>query len=165
MKQSRRKFIKTTAALSSFVFLPSSIVGRGSGFSPNDKLNIAAIGAGGMGMGSLPHLESENIVALCDVDWVRAEEPFNKYPNAKRYKDYRVMLDKEKSIDAVLIATPDHVHAPATMAAIERGLHVYCEKPYSLTIAESRALADAYRKYGRGRHPAGPDDSERRLGH
>ncbi len=88
MKHSRRDFLKTSAVLSSFVLLPSNVIGRGSGLSPNNKLNIAAIGAGGMGMGSLPHLESENIVALCDVDWLRAEEPFNKYPNAKRYKDY-----------------------------------------------------------------------------
>ena len=86
MKHSRRDFLKTSAALSSFVFLPSNVIGRGIDLSPNDKLNIAAIGAGGRGMGNLPHLELENIVALCDVDWVRAEEPFKKYPDAKSIK-------------------------------------------------------------------------------
>ncbi len=148
MKYSRRKFIKTSAALSSFIFLPASVLGRGKHISPNDRLNVAAIGAGGRGNSDLHELESENIIALCDVDWKRAEEPFKRYPKRNRYKDFREMLDKEKSLDAVIIATPDHTHAVATLAAIERGLHVYCEKPLTYTIQEARKVTNAAREAG-----------------
>ncbi|MDX1701369.1 MAG: Gfo/Idh/MocA family oxidoreductase, partial [Melioribacteraceae bacterium] len=146
MKQSRREFLKTTAALSSLLYIPSEILGRGNSVAPSDKLNIAAIGAGGMGQADLSQLESENIVALCDVDWNRASESFKKYPNANKYKDFRIMLDKEKSLDAVLVAAPDHMHAIATLAVIERGLHVYCEKPLTYSIGEARKVAIAARE-------------------
>ena len=79
--------------------------------SANEKLNIAVIGAGGRGEANLSGVDSENIVALCDVDEAQAAKSFNRFPNAKRYKDYREMLDKERGIDAVVVATPDHVHA------------------------------------------------------
>jgi predicted dehydrogenase len=88
-------------------------------------------------------MESEALVALCDVDWDYAAPVFKKYPGAKPYRDFRVMLDDEKGIDAVMIATPDHIHAVATMAAIRRGKHVYCEKPLTHTIREAREIAAA----------------------
>jgi len=98
--------------------------------TPSEKLNIAGIGVGGRGAGDMQELESQNIVALCDVDWRNARGTFKRFPNAKQYKDFRQMLDKEdKNIDAVMVATADHCHAPASLAAIRRGKHVYCEKP------------------------------------
>ncbi|MCX5757361.1 MAG: Gfo/Idh/MocA family oxidoreductase [Candidatus Hydrogenedentes bacterium] len=115
--------------------------------SANEKLNIAVIGAGGRGEANLSGVDSENIVALCDVDEVQAAKSFNRFPNAKRYKDYREMLDKEKGIDAVVVATPDHVHAPAAMACIQLGKHVYVEKPLTHTIEEARKLREAARHY------------------
>ena len=116
--------------------------------SANNKLNIAVIGAGGRGRSNIKGCADENIVALCDVDFKRAGESFEKYPKARRFKDYRVMLDKmEKEIDAVVIATPDHTHAVATMDAMRRGKHVYTEKPLTHTIWEARQLTEAARKY------------------
>ncbi len=114
--------------------------------SANEKLNIAGIGIGGQGYGDMEHCEGHNVVALCDVDWKRAGRAFEKFPNAKRYKDFRVMFDKQKDIDAVVVATPDHTHAFASMAAIELGKHVYCEKPLTHTVHESRVLAEAARE-------------------
>ncbi|GMW00959.1 MAG: dehydrogenase [Candidatus Hydrogenedentota bacterium] len=114
--------------------------------SPNDKLNIAAIGSGGKGGSDIAGCSKENVVALCDVDWANAAETFAKFPDAKQYKDFREMLDKE-SIDAVTISTPDHFHAIAAMAAMERGIHVYVQKPLTHTVWEARLLTEAARKY------------------
>ncbi len=144
----RRSFIKSAVAVSSFMIVPRHVLGGPGHTSPSDKLNIAAIGAGGRGNAVLKTMETENIVALCDVDWKQAAERFEKHPKAKRYKDFRVMLDKQKDIDAVLIATPDHTHAVATMAAIKAGKHVYTEKPLTYTIYEARELAKAAREAG-----------------
>lgn len=145
---SRRRFVAETGLLAagSSLFVPAHVLGRGGQKPPSEKLNIAAIGVGGRGADDLRELESENIVALSDVDWNRAADTFKRYPNAKRYKDYREMLDKEKDIEAVVVATPDHVHAFASMAAIQHGKHVYCEKPLTHTIWEARQLAEAARK-------------------
>jgi len=116
--------------------------------SANNKLNIAAIGSGGMGSGNINSSSGENIVALCDVDFKRAGGTFEKFPQAKRFKDFRVMLDKmEKEIDAVIIATPDHTHAVATMDAMRRGKHVYTQKPLTHSIYEARQLTESARKY------------------
>jgi predicted dehydrogenase len=145
----RREFVKTSAAaLSSFMIVPAHVLGGRNHTPPSDKLNIAAIGAGGQAAWDLGELSSENIVALCDVDWDRAAESFNRFPSARRYKDFRKMLDKEAAnIDAVLVATPDHIHAVAAMAAIKRGKHVYCEKPLTHTIYEARQLRLAAGEY------------------
>jgi predicted dehydrogenase len=86
-------------------------------------------------------------VALCDVDWERAAETFEKFPKAKRYKDFRVMLEKEKNIDAVVVSAPDHIHAVASMMAIKMGKHVYCEKPLTHAVSEARALARAAKEH------------------
>jgi len=116
--------------------------------SPNEKLNIAAIGAGGKGASDIAGCATENIVALADPDSKRAEQTFKRYEQAPKYADFRKMLDKEeKNIDAVIVSTPDHMHAVASLAAMERGKHVYCQKPLTRTIHESRLLADASRKY------------------
>ncbi|HOJ33627.1 MAG TPA: Gfo/Idh/MocA family oxidoreductase [Candidatus Hydrogenedentes bacterium] len=115
--------------------------------SPNEKLNIAGIGAGGKGRGDIRNCASENIVALCDVDDNRAAESFKTFPNAKRYRDYRQMLEKERDIDAVLVSTPDHSHFPAAMIAMELGKHVFVQKPLTHSVYEARRITEAARKY------------------
>lgn len=147
---SRRGFIGTSAcALAGFTIVPSHAVSGLGHISPSDKLNIAGIGIGGMGTGNLSRLAStQNIVAICDCDWTDfTAKTFNTYPNAKRYKDFRIMLDKQKDIDAVVVSTPDHTHAVISLEAIKRGKHVYCEKPLTLTVYESQVLAKAAREY------------------
>jgi len=115
--------------------------------SPNEKLNIAAIGVGGMGRSNIDACKTENIVALCDVDDAYAGETFKTYPNAKRYRDFRKMFDVEaKNIDAVIVATPDHTHAVAAMTAMRLGKHVYCQKPLAHSIHEVRRLTEAARE-------------------
>jgi predicted dehydrogenase len=115
--------------------------------SPNERLNIAAIGAAGKGASDIAACSTENIVAFADPDWKRAARTFDKYPKAARYKDFRQMLDKEKSLDAVIVATPDHNHAIAAISCMERGLSVYVQKPMAHTVAEARAMREAARKY------------------
>ena len=116
--------------------------------SPNEKLNIAGIGAGGRAGQVLGALASENIVALADVDWARGAEGFKRWNTATKYKDYRQMLDKElKNIDAVTVVTPDHGHAAQALAAMQRGKHVYVEKPLTRTPWEARLLTEAAAKY------------------
>ena len=109
--------------------------------SPNEKLNVAGIGVGGQGGRDVDAMRTENIVALCDVDDAHAANTFNRYPDAKKYRDYRVMLEKQKDIDAVVIGVPDHQHAIVAMTAIRMGKHVYCEKPLTHSIHEARVLA------------------------
>jgi predicted dehydrogenase len=133
----RRKFIATSAVASTIAVL--SRRGFASAKSPNEKLNIAGVGIGGMGANNLAACENENIVALCDVDGDYAAKTFAKYPKAKQYKDFRVMLEKQKDIDAVIVATPDHTHAVIALAAMQSGKHVYVQKPLSYSIAEARA--------------------------
>jgi Oxidoreductase family, NAD-binding Rossmann fold/Oxidoreductase family, C-terminal alpha/beta domain len=115
--------------------------------SPNEKLNIAGIGAGGRAVSVLGALESENIVALADVDWTRGAEGFKRWDKATKYKDFRQLLDTEKSIDAVTVVIPDHMHATVALAAMQRGKHVYVEKPLTRTPWEARLLTEAAAKY------------------
>ena len=138
---SRRNFLCHTTAIASFMIVRPGILARGGEISPNQKLNIAGVGIGGQGASDLEAVSHENIVALCDVDSVYAAKTFNKYPNAKQYKDFRVMLEKEKSIDALVIATPDHLHAIVSTTAMKMGKHVYCEKPLTRTVHEARVVA------------------------
>ena len=150
---SRRSFLTKTAQVSAAAMIvPRYVLGGPSQTAPSDRLNIAAIGAGGMGGADLDELGLElqqNVVALCDVDERRAAPTFAKFPQARRYQDFRVMLEEmDDQIDAVVVATPDHVHAVATMAAIRRGKHVYCEKPLTRTIGEARKVAAAARQAG-----------------
>ncbi len=144
-KISRRDFMGGAAAAMAFTFVPSHVLAQ----PPSEKLNIAAIGSGGMGSSNTRACADAggNIVALCDVDWDRASDTFKSFPNAKRYKDFRKMLDNEKSIEAVIVATPDHFHTVAAMAAMRRGKHVYVQKPLTRLVSEARALTEAARKY------------------
>ncbi len=144
---SRRQFIGGTASvLASVSVVPRHVLGGAGHTPPSEKLNIAAIGAGGMGRGNLRNCATENIVALCDVDDKRAAGAYRDYPDAKKYKDFRKMLDKEKNIDAVIVATPDHTHFVAGMASIKHGKHVYVQKPLTHSIYEARKLTEAARE-------------------
>jgi len=148
-KTSRRQFIKSASgAVAAFTLVPRHVLGRGQ-TPPSEKLNVACIGVGGRGGASLNGVRRENIVALCDVDLRRAGKVFDKLPRAKVYRDFRKMLDEmDGRIDAVTVATPDHTHAVAAMDAIERGKHVFCEKPLAHSIGEIRALRKAAREPG-----------------
>ena len=141
---SRRDFLKAGAAtLASITVAPSSILGKSFGhIPPSDKLNIAAIGVGGIGHSNINAVkDTENLVALCDVDWNYAKGVFDEFPKAKKYWDYRKMLDEMgKSIDGVMIATADHTHAIITADAMTMGKHVYCQKPLTHSVYESRLL-------------------------
>ena len=116
---SRRRFLQSSAAASSALILPGHVLGLNGAKPPSEQLNIAGIGIGGQGALRSRRVESENIVALCDVDADYAGRTFKRYPKAKRYTDYRKMLDEQKDIDAVVIATPDHTHACIAMAAMK----------------------------------------------
>ncbi|MGL4631298.1 MAG: Gfo/Idh/MocA family protein [Leadbetterella sp.] len=150
-KTSRRKFIeKGSLAVGSFFLVPRHVLGKGY-IAPSDKLNIAGIGSGGKGDSDLLNSYNKganNIVALCDVDTKMTTRAVERWPNAKRYTDFRKMLSEiNKDIDAVTISTPDHFHAVAAMACMQMGKHVYVQKPLTHNIAEARMLTEAARKY------------------
>src|SRR5438477_10697667 len=189
----RREFVKDAASVAAgLTIVPRHVLGRGM-TPPSDLLNIAGVGVGGMGRANLINLASQNIVALCDVDWGYADTGFSRLdtdisnlskridapdpepqpgrppihfdraqakerlagmqrlkdvhlPKAKRYTDYREMLEKQKDIEGVLIATPDHMHAPIALAAMELGKHVYVQKPMAWCVSEARQLAKRARE-------------------
>ena len=175
----RREFVRSAAAAATaFAILPVQGFGKTRRIAPSDRVNIAAVGVGGMGRANLQALSSQNIIALCDVDWNYVDSRFAdipkqleqarqrlsqasdeaqrrraqsqiegwsnlqpKLPKAKRYTDYREMLEKQKNIDAVVIATPDHTHAHIALAAMDLGKHVYVQKPLAWSVEECRKLA------------------------
>ncbi len=145
----RRRFLYTTSAVAGGLLLPASYVHaapRPRRVSPNDKLNIAAIGAGGQAATDINGCAAENIVALCDVDEKRLAERAAKFPKAKLFRDYRKMLEEMKEIDAVTVSTPDHHHAHAALMAMKLGKHVYCQKPLTHSIWEARLLRETAKK-------------------
>jgi predicted dehydrogenase len=140
----RRQFLGAAAASSlAFTFLPRRVWGA------NDRFYVAGIGVGGKGAGEVKDVTQAGgtFVALCDVDQRRAEGTFSKFPEAKRYADFRVLLEKEKGIDAVTVSTPDHTHAAASVMAMSLGKHVYCQKPLTHSIYEARVMARAAAYY------------------
>ena len=148
---SRKKFLRDASmAGAGFFIVPRHVLGRGF-IAPSDKLNIAGIGVGGKGKSDLTEFAKSpkvNIVALCDVDDRQAVESRKNFPNAKYYKDFREMLDKEKkNIDACSVSTPDNTHAVATMAAMQLGKHVYTQKPLTHDIYEARMLSEGAKRY------------------
>ncbi|MGI9174233.1 MAG: Gfo/Idh/MocA family protein [Rhodothermales bacterium] len=161
---SRRSFVGRVAAASAGVMVVPRHVLGGPGFqAPSDTLNVAAIGAGGMGSSNMSALTSQNIVAICDVDFERVEGSLmggdgklredraalqKAYSKAKRYSDFRKMLDEQQDIEAVVIATPDHVHAVAANRAMKMGKHVYVQKPLTYTVEESRVLRKTAKETG-----------------
>ncbi|MEM8488370.1 MAG: Gfo/Idh/MocA family oxidoreductase [Bacteroidota bacterium] len=161
---SRRQFVGQSAAASfGAMVLPRHILGGPGFLAPSDTLNIAAIGAGGMGASNMSALTSQNIVAICDVDDERVAssmrdregkiredrvELVKAYEKAKKYKDFRKMLENQKDIDAVVIATPDHTHAPAATMAMRMKKHVYVQKPLTYTVHEARVLRQVAKETG-----------------
>jgi predicted dehydrogenase len=148
---SRRDFVQKSAlAVGSFFLVPRHVLGKGF-VAPSDRLNIAAVGGGGKGTSDIFNASNggkNNVVALCDVDWNRAAQSIQRFPNANKYQDFRVMLDKEgANIDALTISTPDHNHAVIAMAAMQLGKHVFVQKPLTHNIYEARTLTEAARKY------------------
>jgi predicted dehydrogenase len=154
---SRRGFVGGLAAATGLLIVPRHVLGGPGYQAPSDTLNIATVGwVHGMGSSNTRGCRGENIVALCDVDEsaaaqqraMRGNEPIPKlFPKAVRYKDFRVMLETQKDIDAVIVATPDHTHAVVAMPAMQLGKHVYVQKPLTRTISEARALTEAARRY------------------
>jgi predicted dehydrogenase len=146
----RRKFIQQLSLATAFYIVPRHVLGRGF-IAPSDKLNIAGIGIGGKGESDLAEFAKSpyvNIVALCDVDDRQAKKSRERFPKARYYKDFRIMLQKEKNnIDAVSVSTPDHTHFVAAMAAMQMGKHVYVQKPLTHSIYEARQLAEAAKQY------------------
>lgn len=138
-KTTRREFVQQSGALAAALWVGGSVQGQESR-SANEKLNIAAIGAGGKGRTDIRECSTENIVALCDPDEERAAESYAKYPKADRYHDYRKMLEERKDLDAVIVSAPDHTHAPASIMALKNGLHVYCQKPLTHSVYEARMM-------------------------
>lgn len=148
---SRRDFVRACALAGTSLLVgacASAKPRRGPARAAGHKLNIAVIGCGGKGYTDMQAVASENVVALCDVDDERAAAAFNEQPDARKYVDYRVMLDRERDLDAVVISTPDHVHAVAAIAAMQRGLHVFCQKPLTRTVEEARLLATTAQRTG-----------------
>lgn len=142
----RRSFISASASTAfGFQFVPAHVVrAQGDAKTPSNKVRLAVIGCGGQGGADLGAMAGEDIVALCDVDERRSTDSFNRFPKAKRFKDFRKMFDAmANDIDAVLVGTPDHTHAVASLAAIGHGKHVYCEKPLAHSVAEVRAMRKA----------------------
>ena len=161
MKTTRRNFVKTTS-IGTLATLGLGLAACATGSNeekqadekqswPSDRINLAFVGAAGRGRSNLRGLSKldVNVVALCDVDWSEdAAESFNEFPKASRYKDFRVMLEKQKDIDGVVISTPDHTHGVIAMMAIAAGKHVYCEKPLAHSLLEVRTITEAANKQG-----------------
>jgi predicted dehydrogenase len=143
-RPTRRAFLKASAGVAgaaAIAVVPRHVLGGPRHIPPSEKMNVAGIGVGGMGGANLGQLETENIVALCDVDAHYAARTIRKYPNAKVYADFRAMLERQKDIDGVVVATPDHTHAVISIAAMRAGKHVYCQKPLTHDVHESRRMA------------------------
>jgi len=137
----RRAFVGGVAAAGAVAALPRPLHALAERADQSQKLRVACIGVGGMGHSDVRGVAGEQLVAFADVDWRQAERAFREYPQARRYKDFREMLEKERNnIDAVTVSTPDHTHAVAAMMALKMGKHVYCQKPLARTIGEVRAL-------------------------
>ena len=139
----RRRFLAATASSLAFTYIPKRVWGA------NERFYVAGIGVGGKGAGEVTDVTRAGgtFVALCDVDEARAGKTFGGFPEAKRYQDFRVMLEKEKGIDAVTVSTPDHTHAIASVMAMLLGKHVYCQKPLTHSIYEARVMAQAAQYY------------------
>src|SRR5690348_6135856 len=136
----RRRFIYNSALAAGAAAFAGPAIAATRKLSANDKLNIGVVGVMGKGSSDMELCSGENIVAICDVDEAGSAGARAKHPQAKFYRDFRKMLDNEKSLDAVIVATPDHLHAVIASAAMRMGKHVYCQKPLTQTIWEARLL-------------------------
>jgi len=145
----RRRFLQLTAATTlGFQFVPRHVLGGPGQTPPSGRLNLAGVGIGGQGGGVLKDMAQENVVALCDVDWKYAANTIKTYPKAELFRDYRALIEKRKDIDAVVVATPDHMHAPITLACLRAGKHVYVEKPMAHSLEEARLMTQVAKETG-----------------
>ena len=133
-------------ATAAFQIVPGYVLGLNGATPPSEKLNVAGIGVSGQGGHDISQFRNENVVALCDVDWAHAAGTFKKFPEARQWKDFRKMLEEQKDIDAVVVATPDHTHAIASVTAMKLGKPVYCEKPLTHSVWEARQVAQIARE-------------------
>jgi predicted dehydrogenase len=149
-RATRRQFMATAAAATAFSIVPRHVLANSGQQPPSDKLNIGCVGVGGMqGLNDVRNVSRENIYAICDVDETFLDKAAASYPAAKRYRDFREMLDKEqKNLDAITVTVPDHMHATVSVWAMERGLAVHCQKPLTQSVWEARLLTNAATKYG-----------------
>jgi predicted dehydrogenase len=138
---SRRKFMAASAAFGAVSIVSRHLIAGGADVSPSERLNVALVGAGGMGSGDIRSVKSENIVALCDVDQNALNRNAKEFPKAKLHTDFRKMLETEKDIDAVMVGTPDHTHAVVSIMAMKLGKHVHCQKPLTHSVYEARMMA------------------------
>src|SRR5690606_8653161 len=147
----RRQFVKSAAAVgAAFHIVPRHVLGRGF-TAPSDMVRYAAIGLGGKGDSDVQGIAKAgaSVAALCDVDWRSGRRSFGRFPDAKRYKDYREMFaEMGDQIDAVSVSTPDHSHTPATLMALRAGKAVFCQKPLTRNLGEVRVVMDAARQAG-----------------
>jgi len=142
----RRRFLGRTAAGVAGFWLAAPFLSRASRkFSPNDKLNIGFVGTAGQAEFSLGNLKDQNIAALCDVDEKKLAAAAQRFPSARTYRDFRRLIE-QKDLDAIVVATPDHTHAVASVAALQSGRHLYCEKPLARTVSETRIVTGLARK-------------------
>jgi len=139
----RREFVAGAVSAAAFTIVPRHVLGGPGRKAPSEKLNIAGIGVGGKGYGDIRSVGSENVVAVCDVDERYIARAVKHFPKAKGYTDFRRMLEKQKDIDAVMVATPDHTHAVISMMAIKMGKHVFCQKPLTHSVYEARKIGEA----------------------
>ena len=146
---SRRQFLGTTAAVAAFSIVPRHVLAGAGQLAPSEKMNVGCVGVGGMqGGNDVGGVSSQNIYALCDVDETQLNKTATRYPNAKRYRDFREMLDKEhKNLHGITITIPDHMHATVALWAMERGIAVHCQKPLTQSVWEARLLTKAAQKY------------------
>jgi predicted dehydrogenase len=144
----RRQFLYSSALAASAMAVTGRLSAKPRAVSPNEKLNIGCVGVGGKGSSDLRFCSGENIVALCDVNENATAKAAENFPKAKIYKDFREMLEKEKTLDAIDIATPDHMHATIAAMAIKMGKHVYCQKPLTHDVYEARTLRELAKKHG-----------------
>jgi predicted dehydrogenase len=145
----RRQFVAAAGVLTAFSIVPRHVLAAAGQPAPSEKMNIGCVGVGGMQGGSdVRSVSGENIYALCDVDESQLERTAAQYPSAKRYRDFREMLDKEqKNLHGITITIPDHMHASVALWAMERGIAVYCQKPLTQSVWEARLLTKAAQKY------------------
>ena len=142
----RRDLLTGAACAAGFTIVPRHVLGGPGKTAPSDKLNIAGIGVGGKGYGDIRSVPGENIVAVCDVDRRFVDRARKQFPGARAWADYRKMLEQQKDIDAVMIATPDHTHAVISMTAMKMGKHVFCQKPLTHSVHEARKIGEVARE-------------------
>ena len=159
---SRRRFLAGSSAAAAFTIIPRHVLGAAAEPSANQKLNIAAVGVGGMGGHDIQRVSSEHVAAICDVDARFSARAAQAFPEAKVYSDFREMLEVHPDLDAVMVATPDHNHAVVAVTAMKMGKHVFCQKPLTHSVHEALTMAKVAKREPGGDPDGQPGPGERR---